>query len=215
MARKLRIEYPDALYHVINRGNYRADIFATQGAREAFMKALDEAYGRTGWLVHAWCLMSNHYHLALRTPNANLVSGMQWLQTTFASRFNGFRKERGHVFQGRYKAFNIEPGRALGSVCHYIHLNPVRAHMMSVDRAAEWGGSSLRWLLRPQERPKWFAPAPALAHPAELTDSPQGRRAYVAYLAALSTDDAEQKNSVSSRWPVAGPWAAMISRASS
>jgi REP element-mobilizing transposase RayT len=205
MARKLRIEYPDALYHVINRGNYRANIFASQGARAAFMKALDEACERTGWLVHAWCLMSNHYHLALRTPDANLVSGMQWLQTTFASRFNGFRKERGHVFQGRYKAFNFEPGRALGSLCHYIHLNPVRAHMMSIDGAAEWGGSSLRWLLRPQERAKWFAPAPALAHPAGLTDSPQGRRAYVAYLAALSTDDEKQKQQCFDQ--MAGGWA--------
>jgi REP element-mobilizing transposase RayT len=205
MARKLRIEYSGATYHVINRGNYRTDIFATQGARAAFMKSLGEACQRTGWLVHAWCLMSNHYHLALHTPQANLVAGMQWLQTTFAARFNGFRKQHGHVFQGRYQAFNVEPGRALGSVCHYIHLNPVRAHMFPVDGAAEWSGSSLRWILRPKERTAWFAPAPALAHPAGLSDTTQGRRAYVAYLGALSTDDEEQKKQCFEQ--MAGGWA--------
>ena len=157
------------------------------------MKALDEACQRTGWLVHAWCLMSNHYHLALHTPNANLVCGMQWLQTTFAARFNGFRKERGHVFQGRYRAIHVQPGRALGSVCHYIHLNPVRAHMFTVDKTAQWHGCSLRWVLRPRERPNWFAPAPALAHPTGLPDSARGHRAYISYLAGLATDDEEQK----------------------
>jgi len=193
MARKLRIEFPNAIYHVINRGNYRSGIFATKGARDAFMKALDEACKRTGWRIHAWCLMTNHYHLAISTPKANLISGMQWLQTTFSARFNQFRDERGHVFQGRYKAFSIEQGRALASVCHYIHLNPVRARMFPIEQTEQWEGCSLRWLMRSKERPDWFDPAPALAYPAQLQDTPQGRRAYVTYLAMLSTDEEEQK----------------------
>ena len=79
MARKLRIEYEGALYHVINRGNYRADIFASDGAREAFEECLWEACEKTGWRIHAWVMMNNHYHLLLETPEANLVAGMKWL----------------------------------------------------------------------------------------------------------------------------------------
>ena len=88
MARKLRIEYEGALYHVINRGNYRADIFASDGAREAFEECLWEACEKTGWRVHAYVIMRNHYHVALETPNGDLVAGMKWLQATFANRFN-------------------------------------------------------------------------------------------------------------------------------
>ena len=122
MAGKLRIERSGVLHHVTNRGNYRADILATDGARQAFVKTLGEACQKTGWMLHAWCLMTNPcpYHLALQTPKANLVSGMQWLQATLGARFNRFRKKRGRLFRGRYKALNMEPGRALGAVCHYI-----------------------------------------------------------------------------------------------
>ena len=108
MARKLRIEYEGALYHVINRGNYRADIFASDGAREAFAECLWEACEKTGWRVHAYVIMRNHYHVALETPNGDLVAGMKWLQATFANRFNRFRKELGHVFQGRYLERDLE-----------------------------------------------------------------------------------------------------------
>ena len=131
MARKLRIEAEEAVYHVIARGNYRADVFATEASKAAFLRCLDEACIKAGWQVHAWCVMSNHYHLCLRTPQANLVEGMRWLQATFSVRFNRFRGEQGHVFQGRYKALLVEP-EAVGAVCHYIHLNPVRAHLVEV-----------------------------------------------------------------------------------
>src|SRR5512147_1697273 len=103
MARKLRLEFPGACYHVINRGNYRADIFKTEGAKAAFEACLFEACEKSNWVLHAYVLMSNHYHLALETPDGNLVAGMQWLQATFANRFNKLRGERGHLFQGRYK----------------------------------------------------------------------------------------------------------------
>src|SRR3954468_7057421 len=124
MARKLRLEYEGALYHVINRGNYRTAIFGTKGARAAFLKCLGEACVKSKWVVHAYVLMSNHYHLALETPEGNLVEGMRWLQSTFANRFNRYRGERGHVFQGRYKALLVEDSEGLGAVAHYIHLNP-------------------------------------------------------------------------------------------
>ena len=104
MARKPRIEYAGAVYHVLNRGNYRGDLFETAGAAEAFVVCLGEACERMGWRVHGYCLMRNHYHLALETPRGNLVSGVHWLQSTFGNRFNRYRGERGRAFQGRYQA---------------------------------------------------------------------------------------------------------------
>ena len=95
MARKLRLELRGAVYHVINRGNYRADVFAAAKTAEAFEHCLFEACAKYGWRLNAYVVMRNHYHLALETPGANLVVGMQWLQATFANRFNRLRGERG------------------------------------------------------------------------------------------------------------------------
>ena len=108
MARPLRLESEAGVYHVLNRGNYRLDIFRSEKAKVAFLQCLKEACAKTGWEVHAWCLRSNHYHLAVSTPKANLVDGMRWLQGTFAVRFNRFRDERSHLFQGRYKSLAVE-----------------------------------------------------------------------------------------------------------
>jgi len=84
MARKLRLEYAGANYHVISRGNYRADVFGDEATKSAFLACLGEACLKTGWVVHAWCVMANHYHLCLETPEPNLVQGMRWLQATFS-----------------------------------------------------------------------------------------------------------------------------------
>ena len=129
MARKTRIEYAGAYYHLINRGNYRSWIFESDGARKSFFECLIQACESMGWRVHAWCLMGNHYHLCIQTPEPNLVEGMRWLQSTFANRFNRFRKSHGHVFQGRYQAILLD-GDAVAAVSHYIHLNPVRAGLI-------------------------------------------------------------------------------------
>ena len=100
MARKLRLEAEDGIYHGLNRGIHRADIFRSDKTKAAFLQYLGEACGKTGWRVHAWCIMSNHFHLAVETPRGNLVEGMRWLQGTFSTRFNRLRAERGHLFQG-------------------------------------------------------------------------------------------------------------------
>src|SRR4051812_42669619 len=126
MARTLRMESEAGVYHVLNRGNYRTDVFRDDKTKAAFLKCVLEACARTGWLLHAWCIMSNHYHLAISTPRANLVDGMRWLMGTFAVRFNLFRAEHGHMFQGRYKSLVVDPQGGLGPLSHYIHLNPVR-----------------------------------------------------------------------------------------
>lgn len=143
--------------------------------------------------MHAWCIMSNHYHLAVRTPRANLVEGMRWLQGTFAVRFNGLRQERGHLFQGRYKSMVVDPDEGLGPLCHYIHLNPVRARLTEVDglRTRRW--TSLHWLMEPKRRPAWHDPQPALAHAGGSGDTPAGRRKYLEYLAWLSEDESARK----------------------
>ena len=130
MARKFRLEYPGACYHVINRGNYRRNVFAPQGAAEAFERCLGEAGARFGWRVHAFVIMRNHFHLAVETPDPNLSLGMKFLQGTWANRFNRYHGETGRPFQGRYKALHVEPGEALAQVAHYIHLNPLRAKVV-------------------------------------------------------------------------------------
>lgn len=143
MARKLRIQYPGALYHVINRGNYRRDLFASAGEAQAFLDTLLEATALMGWRLQAYALMRNHYHFAVETPEPNLVEGMHWLQSTWATRFNRFRQERGHLFQGRYQAVLIEDDTALGRVVDYIHLNPVRAKIVPPDQVRNFRWSSL------------------------------------------------------------------------
>ncbi len=104
MARRPRIQFAGALYHIINRGNYRRDIFETEGAAQAFEKCLFEACEKSGWRLHAYVIMRNHFHLAVETPQGNLVKGMHWLQGTFATRFNRFRSEQGYLFQRRAKS---------------------------------------------------------------------------------------------------------------
>src|SRR5947208_456886 len=101
MPRKLRVEYPGAMYHVMSRGDRREDIFLNDVDRQDFIKALAEACQKTAWQVHAYCLMRNHYHLVLETPNANLVAGMAWLQSTYTIRLNHRHKLFGHIFSGR------------------------------------------------------------------------------------------------------------------
>ncbi len=143
MARRLRIQFPGAIYHVMNRGNYKSDIFADQGAAHAFVLTLEEAVERFGWRLGAYVVMRNHYHLAFQTPEPNLAAGMHWLQCTFATRFNRMRNERGHLFQGRYKAILLETNHDWARVVDYIHLNPVRAGIVATEHVLQFRWSSL------------------------------------------------------------------------
>ena len=148
MARKLRIQYEGALYHVINRGNYRRDLFETTGAAEAFIQVLESTVMQYEWKLHAYVLMKNHFHLAIETPMPNLVEGMHWLQSTLATRFNRFRKERGHLMQGRYQSVLVEDFSTLGRVVDYIHLNPVRARVIEPEQVGAYRWSSLVRFMR-------------------------------------------------------------------
>ena len=160
MPRKRRLEYPGAMYHVMSRGDRREDIFLGDVDRHDFIKTLAESCQKASWQVHAYCLMRNHYHLVLETPNANLVGGMTWLQSTYTIRLNHRHKLFGHVFSGRYKAQLVEgSGNGyLKTACDYVHLNPVRAGLLrSEDRLVAYPWSSLMWYLAaPEHRPGWM-----------------------------------------------------------
>jgi REP element-mobilizing transposase RayT len=106
--RKLRIQYPGAIYHVMNRGDQREDIFKNDQDRRRFLATLSQACEKTMWQVHAYCLMRNHFHLVAETPQANLVSGMKWLLGVYTKRYNIRHKLCGHLFAGRYKALVVD-----------------------------------------------------------------------------------------------------------
>jgi len=161
MARKPRIEYSGAVYHVMSRGNRGEPVFIDDGDREFWLKTLGRACEKTGWQVHAFVLMDNHYHMLLETPEANLVAGMKWLQGTFTQGINAKRKQCGHLLQGRYKAIVIDPEDATYfiSVGNYIHLNPVRAGLIGGPpnklRQYRWSSYPL-YLESPKRRPPWL-----------------------------------------------------------
>jgi len=188
MARKVRIEYENAYYHVINRGNYRSWIFETEGARKSFLECLTLTAEAKGWRVHAWCLMSNHYHLLIQTPDANLVEGMKWLQSTFANRFNRYRHAHGHVFQGRYKSILLDSD-GIGPVAHYIHLNPVRAGLVEAKCLETYQASSFNQLWYPSKRWSFMDFESCLEAAGGLQDTRAGKHSYRDYLVWLSADD--------------------------
>ena len=160
MPRKLRIEYAGAIYHVMSRANGKGDVFLNAVDRQDFLKTLAEACQKTGFQVHAYCLMRNHFHLVVETPNANLVAGMRWLLSAYTLRFNPRHKRFGHVFSGRYKALIVDGSGTgyLRTVCDYVHLNPVRARLLKPEqRLLEYPWSSFGgYLAAPPHRPDWL-----------------------------------------------------------
>jgi len=181
MARKPRIEYPGAVYHVMSRGNRLEAIFLDNKDREMFLDTLEEACMRTGWLAHAFVLMGNHYHLLLETPEANLVVGMKWLQGTYTQRFNARHKLRGHLFQGRYKALPVEGdnGDYFSTLSSYIHLNPARANLFDLKKGelSDFAWSSYPLYLNPSKRPCWLR-ADRVLKSFGGKDTAAGRNAY-------------------------------------
>ncbi len=159
MARPLRIEFAGAIYHVMARGNQRRTVFRDHRDYLRFLDTLGEACRKTGWRVHAYVLMPNHYHLLLETPEANLVAGMKWLQGTYTLRHNARHQVCGHLFQGRYKAAPVEGSGYFGVVSTYIHLNPARAGLIETGKEPlkRYRWSSYPWYLnRAGKEPSWL-----------------------------------------------------------
>ena len=191
MARKGRIEFAGALYHVLDRGDRREPIVRSDGDRAAFMRTLGHASLRAGWRMHAFVLMDNHYHLLLETPEPNLVAGMRWFQTSWTVRFNRFHRLSGHLFQGRYKAILIDPDERghFAAVSDYIHLNPVRAGMVGLtDRLFDYRWSTYPWYVATAGRAPWFEPGHVLAE-LGLSDDRAGRRLYAERMRARAVDE--------------------------
>ena len=195
MARKLRVEYPGAIYHVLNRGDRREPIFQDNQDREWFLATLAEACTKTGWQIHAFCLLSNHFHLVVETPNANLVAGMKWFLGTYTSRFNRRHKVFGHLFSGRYKSLIVDgSGHGyLKTVCDYVHLNPVRADLLTPAeplQAFAWSSYPL-YLQAPSRRPEWLRVDRLLGEWGVAADTAVGRRRFASEIEARRHGEAD------------------------
>ena len=174
MARPLRIEYEGALYHVTSRGNAREKIFFTKTDHHAFLDILTQVVERYGWICHAYCLMTNHYHLLIETPNANLSRGMRHLNGVYTQWVNRQMRRTGHLFQGRFKSILVEKESHLLELARYVVLNPVRAKMVRSPR--NWRWSSYRATAGQVAAPSFLTIAWMLS---QLGDTPS--RATAAY----------------------------------
>ncbi len=179
MARPLRIEYPGALYHLTSRGDGREDIFLDDRDRERFLKILGQVCGRFGWAVHAYCLMTNHYHLLAETADANLARGMRQLNGVYTQAFNRAHDRVGHVFQGRYHAVLVQKESHLLELGRYVVLNPVRARL--ARRAEDWRWSSYRAVMGLAPAPAWLDGDGLLSAFGKRRD--RARRAYARFVA--------------------------------
>lgn len=179
MARPLRIEFPGALYHVTTRGDRREAIFEDNADRKAFLAILEEVVARHNWLCHAYCLMGNHYHLVVETPDGNLSRGMRQLNGMFTQASNRRHRRVGHLFQGRYKAILVDKDAYLLELVRYVVLNPVRAGL--VTRPGKYAWSSYRATAGEAAVPGWLAADAVLALFAKQRAA--ARRRYVRFVA--------------------------------
>lgn len=154
MSRPLRIEFAGALYHVTSRGDGQKAIYRDDQDRRGYLSVLAEVCQRFNWHVHAYCLMDNHYHLLVETPDGNLSHGMRQLNGVYTQRFNQYHNRVGHVFQGRYKAIIVQKDAYLLELSRYIVLNPVRARMVRAPK--DWPWSSYRATCGVVESPVWL-----------------------------------------------------------
>ena len=154
MARPLRIAYPGAYYHVTSRGNEQKDVFKNRRDREKFLEYLASATERYGAAIHVYCLMSNHYHLLLETPEGNLSQIMRHINGAYTTYFNIKRKRAGHLFQGRFKAILVEADEYAVELSRYIHLNPVRVGM--AEKPGEYPWSSFQSYIGQSKAPDWL-----------------------------------------------------------
>jgi len=190
MPRQPRIQYAGAFYHVMARGDRREAIVRTDDDRKLFVATLSEVCAKTGWRIHAWVLLDNHYHLVVETPKANLVDGMKWFQNAYTRRYNCRHKLWGHLFGGRYRSILVEKGDYFRVLVDYVHLNPVRAGLAGPDDQIDlltyaWCSLKEGYAVAPGKRPSWLTVAD------RLSDYPEGdvvstRRAYIDYLSRIA-----------------------------
>ena len=177
MARPLRIEQADTFYHVINRGNARGRIFRQAGDYAAFLDRVGRCAERFDIDVYSYVLMSNHYHLLLKTRRANLSQAMQWLGVAYSAWYNARHRRSGHLFQGRFKSFLVQEQDYLYRLLLYVHRNPLRTKR--VERLRDYRWSSYAALAFQRREPGWFDPTKV--YRALDIDAASFRRAVRAY----------------------------------
>ena len=182
MARQPRVEYPGAIYHVMNRGDRREPIVRGATDGELFVRTLGEACDKAGWQVHAFCLMPNHFHLVMETPQPNLCDGMKWFLGSYTNRFNRRHRLFGHLFSGRYKSLLVDDRDTayLQTVCQYVHLNPSRAGLIKTTDPLEkhpWSGYP-EYLSPPSRRKPWMRIDRLFGEMGIAKDSAAGRRRF-------------------------------------
>lgn len=175
MSRPARIEFSNALYHVTARGDRREDIFEDNEDRQVFLQILEQVIAQFNWLCYAWCLMDNHYHLLVQTPDGNLSKGMRQLNGVFTQTSNRRHQRVGHLFQGRFKAILVDSQPYLLELSRYVVLNPVRAGI--VAGPADWAWSSYRASMGLVPPTPWLAVDGLLAQFAEQRSLAQQRYA--------------------------------------
>ena len=201
MPRSIRMEYSGAYYHVMARGNRRENIFREDDDHRIFLKTLAEACAMTGWRMHAWVLMGNHYHLFIETPEANLVAGMQWLQNTYTRRFNIRHRLWGRLFGDRYKAVLVEGGGYYyETLLDYVHLNPVRAGLVRAAPGSgvldyPWSSVAGGYALPARQRAKWLAAESGL-RAFGCADTAAGRREFVERLDRRAVEEGLERAGV-------------------
>lgn len=180
MARRLRLQFPGAVYHVFNHGRAGTAVFATAARARGFLAGLDDTCTRLGWKVYAYALLPDCYHLVIATPEPNLVEGMRWLQGTFATRLTRAGDGQGPQFHGRYHSVVLEPGEVVASVVDYVHVLPLLRGVVADEHLGlfRWGSLSA---LRRAIRPAWLEGALA-----------EGMDEYEHSLKTLAGDPAEQ-----------------------
>ncbi|OGP60241.1 MAG: hypothetical protein A2V67_18820 [Deltaproteobacteria bacterium RBG_13_61_14] len=161
MGRPTRVEFPGAIHHVTARGNDRKAIFFYDDNRKNFLDLLDRAASRFRLEIFAFCLMTNHYHLFLRTAEPNLAAAMKWLNGLYSARLNRSRNRSGHLFQNRYHSVLVTKEPHWLHLSMYLHLNPVRAGMVQDPCEYEW--SSFRDYIQTRSRFDWLCPQEVLS----------------------------------------------------
>jgi putative transposase len=200
MPRHVRVEYAGAIYHVMARGDRGESIFVDDKDREQILRTLGQACAKTGWRIHAWILMSNHYHWLVETPRPNLVEGMRWMQNTYTRRLNHRHKLWGHVFGGRYKAVLVESdldSDYFANLWDYIHLNPVRAGLVDPKEGVglldyHWSSLAQVYAVGPARRPSWCATERSFAA-FGCKDNVAGRRELIERLEQRAIDEEAEK----------------------
>lgn len=178
MARPLRILYEDAFYHVMNRGRGRQQIFHGAAYYEDFLQSLSEAHRRFNLEIHAYCLMGNHYHLLVKTPQGNLSRAMRHINGVYTQRYNQRKGTDGPLFRGRYKAILIDAASYLLQVSRYIHRNPIETKQPIVERLTDYPWSSYAAYINQAKAADWLYRDSVYG---EL-GSPQRYRAYRRYV---------------------------------